>query len=119
MNFLPIFLNIRDQACLVVGGGVTATRKVEILLRAHAKITVVAPQLVSPLNQWANEGRITYRADHFAPTDLQHCHLVIAATNDKAVNEQVSILAQTQGIPVNVVDQPQSCHLLLIVRQYK
>jgi len=113
MNFLPIFLNIRKQACLVVGGGTTASRKVELLLRANAKVTVVAPELSPQLAQWANEGRIIYRADKFAPTDLEHCRLVIAATNDKAVNEQVSTLAQAQGTPVNVVDQPQLCSFIM------
>jgi uroporphyrin-III C-methyltransferase/precorrin-2 dehydrogenase/sirohydrochlorin ferrochelatase len=113
MKFLPIFLNIRDQTGLVVGGGATATRKVELLLRANAKVTVVAPRLTEQLQNWVDEGRITYRADHFAPTDLQHCRLVIAATNDKAINEQVSMLAQAQGTPVNVVDQPQLCSFIM------
>ena len=113
MNFLPIFLNIRKQACLVVGGGTTASRKVELLLRANAKVTVVAPELSPQLAQWANEGRIIYRADKFTPTDLERCHLAIAATNDKAVNEQVSILAQAQATPVNVVDQPQLCSFIM------
>lgn len=113
MNFLPIFLNIREQASLVVGGGATATRKVELLLRANAKVTVVAPQLTEQLQKWVNEGRIIHRADYFAPSDLQHCHLVIAATNDKAVNEQVSTLAQAQCTPVNVVDQPQLCSFIM------
>ncbi|RKZ88071.1 MAG: uroporphyrinogen-III C-methyltransferase [Candidatus Parabeggiatoa sp. nov. 1] len=113
MNFLPIFLNIRDQACLVVGGGAIATRKVELLLRANAFVTVVAPQLTEQLTQWVSEKRITHRADNFAPTDLQHCRLVIAATNDKTVNEQVSMLAQAQGTPVNVVDQPQLCSFIM------
>lgn len=113
MNFLPIFFNICDKTCLVVGGGVTATRKVELLLRANAKVTIVAPQLTEQLLKWVNEGRITHCAAHFAPTYLQHCHLVIAATNDKAVNEQVSRLAQQQCIPVNVVDQPQLCSFIM------
>jgi uroporphyrin-III C-methyltransferase/precorrin-2 dehydrogenase/sirohydrochlorin ferrochelatase len=113
MNFLPIFLNIRNKACLVIGGGAISTRKVELLLRANALVTVVAPQITKQLTQWVNEGRITYRADNFAPTDLYHCHLIIAATNDKAVNEQVSMLAQAQGTPVNVVDQPQLCSFIM------
>ncbi|OQY55556.1 MAG: uroporphyrinogen-III C-methyltransferase [Candidatus Parabeggiatoa sp. nov. 2] len=113
MKYLPIFLNICDKTGLVVGGGATATRKVELLLRANAKVTVVAPRLTEQLQNWVDEGRITYRADHFAPTDLQHCRLVIAATNDKAINEQVSMLAQAQGTPVNVVDQPQLCSFIM------
>jgi len=113
MNFLPIFLDIRDKACLVVGGGATATRKVELLLRAHAKVTVVAPKLTTQLTQWVNEERINHRVGDFRSTDLQNCHLVIAATNDKAINQQVSSLAQKQGTPVNVVDQPQLCNFIM------
>jgi uroporphyrin-III C-methyltransferase / precorrin-2 dehydrogenase / sirohydrochlorin ferrochelatase len=113
MNFLPIFLDIRDKTCLVVGGGATATRKVELLLRAHAKVTVVAPKLTVQLTQWGDEKRITHRVGDFVPTDLQNCHLVIAATNDKAINQQVSSLAQQQGTPVNVVDQPQLCNFIM------
>ncbi len=113
MDFLPIFLNVRQQACLVVGGGTTASRKVELLLRANAKITVVAPDLNAKLSQWLDDKRIYHRADKFSPSDLQNCHLVIAATNDKAVNEQVSKLAQAQAIPVNVVDQPQLCSFIM------
>ena len=63
--------------------------------------------------QWVDEGRITHRAAQFTPTDLLHCRLVIAATNDKAVNEQVSMLAQAQGTPVNVVDQPELCSFIM------
>ena len=113
MNFLPIFLDIRDKNCLVVGGGVTATRKVELLLRAHAQIIVVAPQLTEQLTLWVNTKRIIHRMGLFKATDLQNCHLVIAATNDKTTNEQVSTLAQTQGTPVNVVDQPQLCSFIM------
>jgi len=113
MNFLPIFLNIREQSCLVVGGGTTAARKVETLLRADGSVTVVAPKLSDQLSQWAAEKRITHRQAHFAPSDLKDCILVIAATNDKAVNEQISKLAQAQGTPVNVVDQPELCRFIM------
>ena len=113
MNFLPIFLDIRDKSCLVVGGGATATRKVELLLRANAQVMVVAPQLTEQLTQWLKTKRIIYREGHFRATDLQNCHLVIAATNDKTTNEHVSTLAQAQGTPVNVVDQPQLCSFIM------
>jgi len=113
MNFLPIFLDIREQSCLVVGGGTTAARKIETLLRAGACVTVVAPKLSEQLSQWAAEKRITHRQAHFAPSDLKNCILVIAATNDKSVNEQISKLAQAQGTPVNVVDQPELCRFIM------
>ncbi|MDM8564478.1 siroheme synthase CysG [Candidatus Halobeggiatoa sp. HSG11] len=113
MNFLPIFLNIRNQPGLVVGGGIIAARKIELLLRAQAIVTVIAPQLTEELTEWANEGRIIHQADNFELTDLHQYRVVIAATNDKATNEQVSTLAQEQGIPVNVVDQPHLCTFIM------
>ncbi len=113
MNFLPIFLNIRNQPGLVVGGGTIAARKVELLLRAQAIVTVVAPQLTEQLVEWANVGRIIHQASNFELTDLHQYRVVIAATDDKMVNEQVSQLAQTQGIPVNVVDQPELCTFIM------
>ncbi len=113
MTFLPIFLNIHDKSCLVVGGGTTATRKVELLLQANAKVIVVAPDLTEQLSEWRHEGRIIHRANHFVPTDIQNCHLVIAATNDKAVNEEISKLAKGQRILVNVVDHPELCSFIM------
>lgn len=113
MNFLPIFLNIRQQPCLVVGGGNTATRKVELLLQAEAQVQVIAPELAPSLQQLAQENRIIHQAKSFESSDLVNYHLVIAATNDKAVNEQVSSLAKAQGIPVNVVDQPEYCSFIM------
>jgi uroporphyrin-III C-methyltransferase/precorrin-2 dehydrogenase/sirohydrochlorin ferrochelatase len=107
MNFLPIFFNIRDHKTLVVGGGATAARKAALLLRAGAKVTVVAPELKSKFDN------IEYHQDYFDPKYLQDCRLVIAATNDKNVNEQVSKLAQQQNIPVNVVDQPDLCSFIM------
>jgi uroporphyrin-III C-methyltransferase/precorrin-2 dehydrogenase/sirohydrochlorin ferrochelatase len=113
MNFLPIFLNIREQPCLVVGGGTTATRKVELLYQAGAQVHVIAPKISSQLQQWVKEQRIVHHARTFQATDLNHHRLVIAATNDKAVNEQVSTLAKAQGTPVNVVDQPKLCSFIM------
>jgi len=113
MDFLPIFLNIRDQICLVVGGGTTATRKVELLLQAQAKVRVVAPQLSELLSQWVKEGRLTHHAAKFTPAEIHHCQLVIAATNDKVVNQEVSRVAKAQGIPVNVVDHPELCSFIM------
>ncbi|EDN72064.1 hypothetical protein BGS_1129 [Beggiatoa sp. SS] len=63
------------------------------MLRAGAWVTVVAPKLSEQLSQWAAEKRMAHRQAHFAPSDLKDCILVIAATNDKSVNEQISKLA--------------------------
>ncbi|MBI1425210.1 MAG: uroporphyrinogen-III C-methyltransferase [Gammaproteobacteria bacterium] len=107
MRFLPIFLNIRDKSCLVVGGGQVAARKVYLLHRAGARVTVVSPVLCEELQRWAESGDIVHLAREFEPTDIQQQRVIIAATDKAEINEQVSQLAQAQGIPVNVVDQPE------------
>lgn len=113
MQFFPIFLTVQNHPCLVVGGGKTATRKVELLLQAHAQVQVVAPALTDTLQALANEGRIQYRCGTFHATDLQQCRLVIAATDQHAVNQHVAELAKTQHILVNVVDQPELCDFIV------
>ncbi|HYQ92922.1 MAG TPA: bifunctional precorrin-2 dehydrogenase/sirohydrochlorin ferrochelatase, partial [Candidatus Competibacteraceae bacterium] len=113
MDFLPVFLRIRDRPCLVVGGGAVAARKVELLLQAGGRVTVVAPELGEALQVLQQAGRIGYRPAAFSPADLEGCLLVIAATDDQAVNRQVSKLCQVRAIPVNVVDQPELCSFIM------
>jgi len=106
MDFLPIFLNIKNRPCLVVGGGGIAERKVSLLLDAGADVTVVSPDLCASLQELHKEGRINYRQGEFTHDDMDNKVLVIAATADRNVNEQVTKLANEQRIPVNVVDNP-------------
>jgi uroporphyrin-III C-methyltransferase/precorrin-2 dehydrogenase/sirohydrochlorin ferrochelatase len=113
MDFLPIFMNMRDRLGVVVGGGDIAARKVSLLLQAGAKVKVVAPELGRTLSQWLESGRIAYRLGAFTPTDLDGCAVAIAATDDGSVNRQVSELAQRRHIPVNVVDQPDLCSFIM------
>ena len=65
MDFLPIFLNVRMQPCIVIGGGDVATRKVELLLKAQAKVTVVAPTLCPALSSLHMTGKLVYVAGSF------------------------------------------------------
>ncbi len=113
MRFLPIFLHIRDRPCLVVGGGEVAARKVSLLQRAGARVTVVAPVLCEMLAKQSEAGRIIHKRAEFFPTDVADYRLVIAATDRTATNRQVSIAAQERGIPVNVVDQPKLCTFVM------
>jgi uroporphyrin-III C-methyltransferase/precorrin-2 dehydrogenase/sirohydrochlorin ferrochelatase len=106
MEFLPIYLNVRNKPCLVVGGGDVATRKVDLLRKAGARVHVVAPQLADSLSTLCAQGDITCAPRAFRAEDLHDCHLVIAATNDADVNFEVSEAAKRRRIPVNVVDQP-------------
>ena len=113
MKFLPVFMNVRAQPCLVVGGGEVAARKVELIRRAEAKVTVIAPELCDSLAELAREGHITHRASSFTGADMAGYALVIAATDDSAANRQVSEAARAQHIPVNVVDQPEMCTFIM------
>lgn len=113
MDFLPIFLRICDQSCLVVGGGETAARKVDLLRQAGGQVTVVAPRLCENLLALGQTGQIRCRQAAFAPADLDGCVLAVAATDDPAVNRQVAELCQARAIPVNVVDQPELCGFIM------
>lgn len=113
MEFLPIFQLVRDKPCLVVGGGATAERKVGSLLRAAAAVTVVAPEVTDGLARRAQAHEIHHLPRRFEPADLLGAHLVIAATDDRAVNRRIAELAGERDIPVNVADDPDACTFLL------
>jgi len=113
MKYLPVFLRLEGRSCLVVGGGKVAARKVAMLLRAGAKISVVAPALCDELDKLRDSGRILYTGREFRDEDIDGRVLVIAATDNEAVNRQVSLVADSQRIPVNVVDTPELCSFIV------
>jgi uroporphyrin-III C-methyltransferase/precorrin-2 dehydrogenase/sirohydrochlorin ferrochelatase len=113
MEYLPIFLDVKNQPCLVVGGGEIAVRKVSSLLRAGASVRVVSPELTPVLAEQQGRGQLEHLARGFEPSDVEGCRLVIAATDDRTVNRQVAQQAKTRGIPVNVVDQPEDCSFIM------
>ena len=113
MDFLPIFLDVREQPCLVVGGGAVAARKCSLLLRAGARVTVLAPKLSAAFDADLAAARIAHRAAPFREEDLEGISVAIAATSDDAVNRAVAAAARARRIPVNVVDQPALCSFIL------
>ena len=113
MDYLPVFLDIRCKSCVVVGGGEVAARKVALLRRAGARVTIVAPELCSPLRARRSNGEIVHVAERFTPAVLTEADLVIAATDDSMTNRQVSDACRARRIPVNVVDSPQLCTFIM------
>ena len=113
MDFLPIFMNVKGQNCLVIGGGKVASRKVFMLLRAGALVSVVSPELCQDLTIRKEGDEITHIDRSFEDTDLEGCKIVIAATDNNTVNSHVSELANSKGIPVNVVDAPDLCSFIV------
>lgn len=110
MDYLPIFVKVKDALCLVVGGGEIGTRKAGVLLEAGAKVRVVAPQINPEL---AAQAGVTAITACFEEAHLQGVTLVIAATNDRRVNQRVSELAQARNIPINAVDDPELCTFIM------
>lgn len=113
MNYFPIFLDLNDRLCLVVGGGEVASRKVRLLLRAGAKIELWAPALCPALAALAANSEIHHRNQPFVAGAVKGAVLVIAATDDAVVNREVYAAARALNIPVNVVDQPDLCSFIM------
>lgn len=106
MDYLPLFLRLQGASVLVVGGGEVATRKVALLEACGARITLVAPALAPALATAVAEGRITHDAQPFSARSLAGVRLVVAATDDEAVNAAVAAAGMATGVLVNVVDSP-------------
>ena len=106
MDYLPVFLALRGRSCLLVGGGQVAERKLALLLAAGAAVRVVSPEVHADLALRATRGEITLTRRAFVAADVEGMALVIAATDEQAVNEAVAEAAQAAGVPVNVVDRP-------------
>ena len=113
MDYLPIFYQVNKRRCLVVGGGTVASRKISLLLKAGADVTVVSPELSKELDKQAASGKITHHKREFETADLDDCALVYAATDNRDVNKSVSDLARQRNIPINVADNPDLCNFIM------
>ena len=109
VDYFPLFLNLKQKTCLVVGGGEVATRKTQALVRAQAKVVVVAPDIDSELENLLADYAGEYVKRDFNETDVIGKQLVIAATNSDLVNKAVAAAANKHNVLVNVVDNPELC----------
>ena len=96
-----------------MGGGDVAARKVTLLFRAGAEVKVISPELCESLQNRVANGEIHHEARAFEDADIDACVLIVAGTDDQAVNKRVSDLAHAKCIPVNVVDQPALCSFIV------
>lgn len=110
MRLYPIFLKLEDIPCCVVGGGDVALRKVKSLIKSKARITVVSPGLCTGLSLLKKKSSFQYKKNKYKKIFLKEQFLVIAATNDDAVNKRISDDAHKLKILVNVVDSPLECN---------
>ncbi|MEJ2024873.1 MAG: bifunctional precorrin-2 dehydrogenase/sirohydrochlorin ferrochelatase [Deltaproteobacteria bacterium] len=113
MSYYPIFLDLTRKNALVVGGGLVAQRKVETLLNYGALISLVSLELTERLQKMAAEKTIQYLGHEFSEAHLGGMFLVIAATDDPALNHRVSLQARKRGLLINAVDQPEDCNFIV------
>jgi uroporphyrin-III C-methyltransferase/precorrin-2 dehydrogenase/sirohydrochlorin ferrochelatase len=104
LRYFPLFLDLAGKPVLLVGGGEVAARKYALLKDAGAKITVVAPLLGAELAREVAAGAVTHLSRGFAANDIDGMWLIVAATDDRAVNAAAAAAANAARVPCNVVD---------------
>ena len=109
MSYFPLFMELKDRDCLVVGGGRVAWRKVKVLMDFGARVSVVAPEIISEIGELGPDQLLERE---LLDDDVWGRILVVAATDDETLNQRISRLCQARSIPVNVVDQIQDCSFI-------
>jgi uroporphyrin-III C-methyltransferase / precorrin-2 dehydrogenase / sirohydrochlorin ferrochelatase len=113
VQYFPVFFDLDGQKVLVVGGGDVALRKVSLLARTGAAITVVAPEVAPEVLQLAAAGKLALSMREFLPADLDGSRLVIVATSRRAINRWIANICDARAIPVNVVDDRQASRFIM------
>ena len=113
MGYYPVFLEMKGRPCVVVGGGTVAERKVEGLLGAGARVTVISPELTPALATLKEEGRLHHVARLYREGDLEGYEVAVVATDDGAFNAEVAAEGRRHRVWVNAVDDPPNCDFIL------
>ena len=112
MRYLPIHVDMKGAAILVVGGGAAAEAKLRTLIKTEANISVISPEIGNEIVRWENKGLLATERREFTPSDLAGVRLVYAATEDDEVNARIADLARTLGLLVNAADQKEACDFI-------
>jgi len=113
MRYYPVYLDIKDRDCLVIGGGSVGTRKILTLLSCGANVTVVSTAATEKLHQLSNNGVIKLKERPFQTTDLDDRFLVIGATDNQELNFNIHAEAERRGLLCNIADRPKVCNFIL------
>ena len=113
MRYFPVFLDLKNRKCVVVGGGRVAERKIQNLRKAGATVTVVSPRLTPALERLKETKGIEHRRRAYKTGDLKAAFLAVAATDHRPTNEKVFREASARRIPVNAVDDPVHCTFIV------
>jgi precorrin-2 dehydrogenase/sirohydrochlorin ferrochelatase len=113
MRYYPVCLDIQNRNCLVVGGGAVGSRKVMTLLNCGARVTVVSPEISEKLLELADNGSIILENRPYQASDIDNMFLVIGATNNEALNQQIHKDAEHLNKLCNIADRPEACNFIL------
>ena len=113
MGYYPVFLELNGRPCIVVGGGAVAERKVDGLLAAGARVTVISPELTPALAALKQEGRLQHVDREYREGDLKGSDLAVVATDDGSVNADVVREGRERRVWVNAIDDPSNCDFIL------
>jgi precorrin-2 dehydrogenase/sirohydrochlorin ferrochelatase len=113
MRYYPVFLELRDVACLVIGGGQVGERKVKTLQSCQARVYLISRELTPYLQVELQSGGITLLAESYETEFLRDMFLVIGATDDPELNGTIGREARERGILCNIVDDPKECNFIL------
>jgi siroheme synthase-like protein len=111
-TYYPVYIQLQGRPCVVIGGGKIAEGKVDGLLAAEAKVTVISPELTPHLQELASQNKLTYISREYRPGDLTGAFLVICATDQAEINPQVWQEASANHQLVNVVDDTARCNFI-------
>ncbi len=112
MNTFPLFFKLEDRKVLIVGGGDVALRKADLLSRAGAAITILAPSISHELQALLSDSKHELIYEHYNKKHMTESRVIIAGTDDEALNHQIHADATKLNIPVNVVDTPHLCDFI-------
>lgn len=113
MDYFPIFLNLKQKPCLVIGGGEVAARKINLLAKAEADIRVIAEQIGDTVRAMETSHGLALNEKPFSEDDIDaELSLVVSATDNQELNRQVAGICRKKNIPVNVVDNPALCSFI-------
>ena len=108
-HFFPMFIDLSDKNIVVVGGGTIATRRISTLLQFTRNVTVIAPQCSAEVLEMAKLGQITLEQRPVKRSDFHMAYMVIAATNDRKLNDDIYRICKSEGIYVNVSSDREKC----------
>lgn len=113
MKYYPVYLDLRERPCVIIGGGGVAERKTLSLLEAGADVTIISPALTSKLHELSESGKITHLQKTFDEKDLSGEFLVIAATDSPEENIRVAQACKKKHVLVNAASPPEESSFIV------